>query len=118
LSAHLAAQTADQAPLRELQAWIADHLDADLTVAAMAERVEMSERSFARAFTREVGVTPGAFVETLRVQRACVELETTSASTVVIAKACGFGAVQTMRRAFARRLGVSPGAYRERRLVA
>ena len=56
--------------LRELQAWIVGNLDADLSVAALAERANMTERSFARAFQREVGETPAAYVEALRIERA------------------------------------------------
>lgn len=113
-SAHLAAQTADRRPLRELQAWMADHLADDLTVPALAARAQMSERTFARAFRREVGQTPAAYVEQLRVQRARLQLETTATPTEAIAVQCGFGTVETLRRAFARRVGVSPGAYRDR----
>ena len=47
-------------PLRDLQSWIADNLTADLSVPALAERAFMSPRNFARAFRREVGMTPGA----------------------------------------------------------
>src|SRR5439155_1729142 len=57
-SAQLAVQAADRDPLRELQAWIADHLDTDLSVPTLAAEVAMSERNFARVFTREVGLTP------------------------------------------------------------
>ena len=59
-TAPLVAQAAEREPLRELQAWMADHLDEDLTVARLAARVAMSERHFARAFRRETGVTPAA----------------------------------------------------------
>ena len=58
-SAQLAAQTADRAPLRELQAWIPDHLDEDLSVPALARRACMSDRNFARAFRRETGHDAG-----------------------------------------------------------
>ena len=54
-SAQLAAQSADRAPLRELQAWIADHLDADLSVPALAGGPRMSQRHFARAFRPRPG---------------------------------------------------------------
>ena len=113
-SAALAAQTADRAPLRELQAWIADHLADDLTVPALAARAQMSERTFARAFRREVGVTPAAYVEAARVERARAALETSTAPVEAIALTCGFGTVETLRRAFHRRLGVGPAAYRSR----
>lgn len=36
------------------------------------------------------------------------------AGTDEVARACGFGTVETFRRAFRRRLGVSPGEYRDR----
>jgi transcriptional regulator GlxA family with amidase domain len=113
-SAQLAGQSADRAPLRELQAWIADHLDADLSVPALAARACMSERHFARAFKAETGMTPAVHVESLRVERARLALESGAAPIDAVAARCGFGTVETLRRAFARRLGVSPAAYRNR----
>lgn len=113
-SAGLAGQAAERRSLRELQDWMADHLDEDLTVAALAERAFMSERNFARAFRREVGVTPGAYVESLRVERARVLLETTDLQVDEVAHRCGFGTPETLRRSFARRLRVSPAEYRAR----
>jgi transcriptional regulator GlxA family with amidase domain len=113
-SAGLAAQAAENAPLRELQAWISDHLDEDLSVPALARRAHMAERSFARAYARETGRTPAVHVELLRVERARMLLETTPAGVEAVAARCGFGTVETMRRAFARRLGVAPAAYRSR----
>jgi transcriptional regulator GlxA family with amidase domain len=113
-SAQLAGQAAERAPLRELQAWMADHLDADLSVAALAARAAMSERHFARAFKAETGMTPGVYVEALRVERARLALEGGAVPIDAVARRCGFGTVETLRRAFARRLGVSPGAYRDR----
>jgi transcriptional regulator GlxA family with amidase domain len=74
----------------------------------------MSERNFARAFRAETGMTPAAYVEAARVERARRELETTDLPVQAIAVQCGFGTVETMRRAFARRLGVNPAAYRAR----
>ena len=113
-SAQLSAQTADRAPLRELQAWIPDHLDEDLTVPALARRSNMSDRNFARAFRRETGMTPAAYVETARVERARIALETGDLPVEAIAGQAGFGTVETMRRAFRRRVGVSPIDYRDR----
>jgi transcriptional regulator GlxA family with amidase domain len=113
-SAQLAAQAADRAPLRELQAWIPDHLDEDLSVPALARRACMSDRNFARAFRRETGMTPGAYVESARVERARIALETGDLPVEAIALQAGFGTVETMRRAFRRRVGVSPNDYRTR----
>ncbi len=113
-STGLTAQATGHAPLRELQAWMTDHLDDDLSVAALAVRAQMSPRSFARAFRRETGTTPAAHVEALRVERARLLLESTATPVSEVARSCGFGTVETMRRAFARRVGVPPATYRSR----
>jgi transcriptional regulator GlxA family with amidase domain len=113
-SAAMASQPAEREPLREVQQWMSDNLDADLSVAALAERAFMSPRNFARAFKREVGMTPATYVEALRVERARALLESSHAGVDDIARKCGFGTVETMRRSFRRRLGVSPGHYRDR----
>jgi transcriptional regulator GlxA family with amidase domain len=113
-SSHLRAQVAERRPLRELQEWMAANLDADLSVPALAARAAMSERNFARAFGREVGMTPAAYVEALRVDHARIRLESTGQKLEAVASDCGFGTVETMRRAFHRRLGVGPAGYRDR----
>jgi transcriptional regulator GlxA family with amidase domain len=113
-SSQLAAQTADREPLRELQEWIAGNLEADLSVPALAARAHMSERTFARAFRRELGMTPASYVEVARVEAARIGLETTGAPVENVARDCGFGTIETMRRAFHRRLGVGPAEYRAR----
>jgi transcriptional regulator GlxA family with amidase domain len=113
-SSHLQSTPATRAPLRELQGWIADHLDEDLRVEALAERAAMSPRNFARAFRRETGVTPAVYVESLRVEAARQRLERSSEPVELIAERSGFGTPETMRRAFARRVGVAPAQYRAR----
>lgn len=110
----LTGQAAERACLRDLQAWIADHLDDDLSVQALAERVFMSPRNFARVFASQTGQTPGRYVESLRLERARMLLQSEERTIEGVAQSCGFGTVETLRRSFSRRLGVSPGEYRER----
>ncbi|HWH43115.1 MAG TPA: DJ-1/PfpI family protein [Thermoleophilaceae bacterium] len=112
-SAHLSGGPAARESLRALQTWVVDNLDADLSVPALAERAFMSPRHFARAFKAEVGMTPAAYVEALRVERARLLLEAGRAAVDEVARQAGFGTVETFRRAFRRRVGVSPTAYRE-----
>jgi transcriptional regulator GlxA family with amidase domain len=112
-SAGLAAQMPAREPLRDLQAWIADHLDADLSVPALAARACLSERHFARAWRAETGLTPAGYVEGVRVERARALLQD-GASVDAAARAAGFPSAEILRRAFHRRLGVGPSAYRER----
>lgn len=113
-STQLAAQRPARAPLREVQEWVVDHLDRDLSVAALAARAGMSERNFARVFRDAVGQTPAGYVETARIEAARRLLETTDATVEAIARSCGFGTAETFHRSFKRLLRVTPGAYRER----
>ncbi|MBV9041226.1 MAG: GlxA family transcriptional regulator [Acidimicrobiia bacterium] len=113
-SAQLAGQLAERQPLGDLQAWIADHLDEDLSVERLADRAAMSVRNFSRTFAREVGVTPARFVERIRVEGARRLLEESTLSVDEVARRCGFGTAETMRRTFLRALHVTPTEYRHR----
>ena len=113
-SAQLSTQMAEREPLRDLQAWILDHPGLDLSVDTLARRAAMSPRNFFRVFVREIGMTPGRFVERVRVEAARRLLEETTRGIPDVAAACGFGSPETMRIAFRRALGVNPQSYRSR----
>ncbi|MFJ8538220.1 GlxA family transcriptional regulator [Streptomyces sp. NPDC093591] len=113
-SAQLAAQTAQREPLREVQRWIAEHPDADLTVEALAARASLSPRHFARAFQSETGTTPGRYVDRVRLEHARRLLEDTGDGVEEISRACGYGTPEAMRRAFVKSLGTAPAEYRRR----
>jgi len=111
-SAQLAVRRAEREPLRDALTFVAEHPEADLSVPALARRAAMSVRTFARAFSREVGTTPAVFVQRSRVEAARRLLETTDRTVDDIARACGFGTVETMHRAFQRVVRTTPGQYR------
>lgn len=117
-SVQLETQMADRHPLREVQQFIADHPDADLSLAALAERVSMSARHFARVFRTRTGTSPGRYVERVRLETARRRLEESEQPVDAVAAACGYGNDQAMRRAFTNALGVSPAEYRRRFGVA
>jgi len=113
-SGHLAAQFSEDDKLRELQLWMLDHLQQDLSVPRLAARVAMSERNFARRFTQTVGMTPAAYVSKIRLEAARRKLEENDLHISQVAQRCGFGTQETMRRTFIAELAVSPSDYRER----
>ncbi|WP_327592604.1 GlxA family transcriptional regulator [Streptomyces chartreusis] len=113
-SAQLAAQTAQREPLRDVQRWITEHPDADLTVESLATRASLSPRHFARAFQTETGMTPGRYVDRVRLEHARRLLEDTSDGIEEISRASGYGTPEAMRRAFVRALGAAPAEYRRR----
>jgi transcriptional regulator GlxA family with amidase domain len=105
-------QAAKDDPLLAITAYIAAHLDRDLSVNALAAQAGMSPRSFARLFIN--GLTPAKLVEVTRIEAAARALSESQGSIKQIAAQCGFGDEERMRRAFLRKLGVAPSVYRER----
>ncbi len=108
----LDAQASHTKPLYELHAWMLEHLDRPLSVDALAERVAMSPRNFARLFAQEFGTTPGHYLKHLRVEAARRLLEQTDRGLMQVASASGFGSADVMRRVFRRVLGTTPLRYR------
>src|ERR1700730_9650742 len=63
-SALLAAQAeSESGAFGELERWISEHLNSNLKVEALAERVRMSPRNFARVYAATRGRTPAKAVE-------------------------------------------------------
>ncbi len=112
-SAQLRAQAATTPSIIDVQRWMTDHLDDDLTVAALARRAHMSERTFARAFRTETGTTPAAHVESLRVEAARRLLESTDLTVGSIARQVGFAHGETLHRVFLKCVGTTPDRYRQ-----
>jgi transcriptional regulator GlxA family with amidase domain len=113
-SATLVAQAPERQSLREAQRYAVEHLAADLSVEALAERAHMSPRHFARSFRAQTQTTPARYVESLRLEAARRRLEDGDEPVAAIAAACGFGTPETMRRVFLRALAVGPAEYRRR----
>lgn len=112
-SAQLSSEPARTPILVELQRWLPDHLDEDLSVAALARRCGMSVRSFGRAFRAETGTSPAAAVEALRIEAARRLLETSDLTVGAVARQVGLRSPEVLHRAFRRRVGTTPAAYRQ-----
>lgn len=104
---------AKREPIRDVQDAIESDPANAHSITELARRAGMSPRHFTRVFTDEVGESPGAYVERIRIDAARRQLEETDDTVVAIAARCGFGTSETMRRNFVRRIGISPDQYRK-----
>lgn len=98
----------------EIRHHITTHLSDPLTVTHLAERLHLSDRQLTRIFTAELGTTPAAYIESARVEAARNQLEVGDDTLERVARANGFGTVDTLNRAFRRRLDTTPAEYRRR----
>ncbi len=100
--------------LAELGAWMLDNLADDLSVERLAERCQISPRQLSRLFKLDLGMSPAAYVERLRIEEAGQRLLADNAAIEQIAEAVGFRSADVFRRAFERRFGVAPAQFRAR----
>ena len=97
--------------LAELPSWISAHLNADLSVQALADRTCLCPRHFSRVFRNAFHATPAAFVEQVRLDEARRLLLLPRNRIENVARAVGFKNAVSFRRAFHRRHGLSPTDY-------
>ncbi|MEY9992111.1 transcriptional regulator GlxA family with amidase domain [Streptomyces sp. V4I8] len=88
----------------------------DLSRKRLAAHAGMSVRNFGRLFTAQAGMSPGRFVERVRVETARRMLESPDppAGLEEVSAGAGFGSVQSMRLSFGRVLHVTPAEYQKR----
>jgi transcriptional regulator GlxA family with amidase domain len=112
-SRHLEAQKRDDL-FGELELWMLENPRADLSVEALARRMSMSPRHFARQFHARLGTSPAAYVRRLRVERARRRIEDGASRLKQVARDCGFADEQALRRGFQDLVGITPAEYRAR----
>ena len=83
-----------------------------LDVAQVAASAHMSESHFARAFRREFGEAPGAYLMTRRIERAKALLRETDKPVTEVCLDVGFRSLGSFSSRFAEVVGMSPSDYR------
>ncbi|PTD99752.1 GlxA family transcriptional regulator [Pandoraea apista] len=113
VSRSLALQQGATSPVRDVIAWIESHLDADLSVEALAAVARMSPRNFSRAFSRDTGISPARYVVRARAHFAASLLRQTGWTQERIAQRSGFRSVDAFQRAFRDTFGTPVSQYRQ-----
>lgn len=97
--------------------YISDNYTSRLYIDDLAKMCNLSTTHFRRVFLSVMGFTPHYFINTLRIEKACELLLTTSNSILSISEIVGFGSISSFNRCFLQTIGVSPRAYRNSRGV-
>ncbi|MGW3959910.1 GlxA family transcriptional regulator [Amycolatopsis sp. NPDC005003] len=102
----------DDAVVAEALEWVERRLDQPFTVAELARRSGLGERTFLRRFSAATGTTPHRWLTERRLDRAQALLEEGGLSVEDIATACGYASAAALRHQFSRLRGTSPSSYR------
>lgn len=113
-SARLTPREARHPALRQVMDAVGADPAAGHRMDALARAAGVSPRHLGRLFRAETGMSPGRYVESVRLEAARALLEAGNDAVDVVAGQAGFGSAETMRRTFQQTLGVAPTAYRAR----
>ncbi len=84
------------------------------TVDDLAQRFKVNRSTLFRAFKQCYHMSPKAYIDSLRFEKACALLKRTTQSVKEVAYACGFEQPDYFCTAFRRRYGLPPGEWRNR----
>ncbi len=100
--------------IKEIEEYLREHFDRDVSIDVLAERVGMGPRNFIRRFKASTGRLPGAYVQMLRVSAAKELLEHGAASIQAVCSKTGYEDIAFFRSLFKRHTGMTPAEYRGR----
>ena len=104
----------EDAVIARCQAWIAEHYAEPSPVSAMTQLSGLAERSFKRRFQHATGMSPLAYVHTLRLEEAKQMLESDRQPIEAIANEVGYEDAGFFSRLFRREVSLTPAEYRRR----
>ncbi|MGB0019481.1 MAG: AraC family ligand binding domain-containing protein [Candidatus Sulfotelmatobacter sp.] len=100
----------ERPPVRTACEYIQAHFADDVSLSKLAALVSLSPYYFARAFERETGLPPHAYLETVRIRKAREFLDR-GHTVVSAALSVGYADQSHLTHRFKRFLGITPGQY-------
>lgn len=98
----------------KVQHWLQATGAKDMSLASLALRAGLEERTLLRRFRKATGLTPIDYCQRVRVGRACEMLQFGNLAIDALAWEVGYGDPSAFRKVFHRVTGLTPGEYRRR----
>lgn len=96
------------------QDYIEENYPHTITVTELARIANMTERTFSRRFKRATDLSPGQYLQAIRLEQARKLLESSTLSLDNIVQQVGYDDLSSFSRLFKRECGVSPSQYRSK----
>lgn len=94
--------------------WIHQHLAVDFCIQDIADHVGVSNRTLIRRFRNDIGISPQALTQSMRIEKSKILLEASDLPLTEIVVRVGYSDESAFRRLFARQVGLTPNVYRRR----
>jgi len=95
--------------------YLTEHYKQKLVLQDLANYIGMSAYYLERQFKQTTSLTPRAYLEKLRIDKACGLLADSELTNLEICYEVGFHSPSSFYKAFSRHMPCAPGEYRERR---
>jgi AraC-like DNA-binding protein len=102
----------DEDVVRRATDWMREHLDTKVMLGDVARHAGASVSHLSSLFREKMGYPPMDYFARLKIQRACLLLDTTSARIKEVGAKVGFSDPYYFSRSFRQVMGMSPRAYR------
>ncbi len=110
----LASQRITDSIVAKAERWIHQHLADDFCIQDIADHVGVSNRTLIRRFQNDIGVSPQALTQSMRIEKSKILLEASDLALREIVVRVGYSDESAFRRLFAQRVGLTPNVYRQR----
>ena len=97
---------------RAVSSYVEEHLREPISIATLADLVDLSPFHFCRAFKKSFGVPPHRYHTGRRIERAKAMLAKQALSVTEIGLAVGFSETSSLSAAFRKATGLTPRGYR------
>ena len=102
-----------QARMDEALRYLHDHFAEPLDVSVISPQFGYTREHFTRLFRKRKGISPGQYIQDLRLDKAKELLRTTALSLDAVAESSGLRSANYLCRQFKQRLGMTPRAYKQ-----
>lgn len=98
--------------LDNVNAYLSENITENLTLDEMAQYHSLSKFHFSKKFKQVFGATPMKHFLSMKIQHACIQLDTTNLTIKAIAESIGIDDPYYFSRLFKKVMGMSPKQYR------
>ena len=99
--------------IENIQNYIEQNLDKNLSVEELAKKINMSLRTFMRNFKKATGDTPNAYIQKVRVEKAKKMLESGLNRIEQVSLEVGYNDFASFRKTFKKNVGLNPSEYKK-----